>query len=285
VQVSVVDSTGLATAVAPQVYTYVGGMPVVSAVSPGSGPSTGGNTVIISGRLFLGATGVKFGTVAAKSFTVVSASQITAVAPAGVDGTMVDVQVIGPSGTSTASDATTYVYGAPVVTALSPAAGPAAGGNIVVMTGVGLFGATKVMFGSTEAPGLNSTTATELRVTAPAGADGTTVDVTVIGPGGTSLATAATRYAYGAPLVKSVTPSLGPATGVTPVTILGSGFTGLSGASAVRFGTRNALSYTVVSDTMIFALSPPGTGGQSVAVTVTNPAGLSPATAYFLYIG
>ena len=132
---------------------------------------------------------------------------------------------------------------------------------------------------------MNFSSATEMRVVAPAGADGTTVDITIVGLGGTSAACAAGRYAYGPPLVSTVTPSIGPYSGSTAVTILGRGFTGLSGPSAVRFGSTNAVSYQVVSDTKITAVAPPGVAGENVPVTVTNPAGTSPDTAYFLYMG
>jgi hypothetical protein len=283
VQVSVTDSTGVAISIAPQPFSYSSGGPAVSSVSPGSGPSEGGNTVTISGELLVGATGVRFGSKSAQSFTVVSASQITAVAPAGVTGTSVDISVTGPYGTSVSSAGSKYCYGAPAITSVQPAAGPAAGGNSVVITGVGLFGVSDVLFGDETAESVTFSSATEIRAVAPAGPEGTTVDVRVVGPGGTSLATSATRYAYGAPLIFTVSPSMGPAGGSTVATIKGSGFTGLTGASAVRFGAKNALSYTVVSDILIRAVSPPGTAGKSVPVTVTNPAGTSPAIATFLY--
>ena len=58
--------------------------------SPGStrtsGPAAGGTAVTITGTNFTGATAVKFGTTAATTFTVNSATSITATAPAGVGG-------------------------------------------------------------------------------------------------------------------------------------------------------------------------------------------------------
>ena len=47
-----------------------------------SGPAAGGTAVTLSGRGFTNATAVRFGTVPAASYTVVSDAQITAVAPA-----------------------------------------------------------------------------------------------------------------------------------------------------------------------------------------------------------
>jgi hypothetical protein len=73
------------------------------------------------------------------------------------------------------------------------------------------------------------------------------------------------------PSVSSISPSLGPPEGGTPVTIQGSDFTG---ASAVMFGSTAATSFTVDSSTEITATSPPGAIGPE-DVTVTGPRGTS----------
>jgi IPT/TIG domain len=67
-----------------------------------------------------------------------------------------------------------------------------------------------------------------------------------------------------------VNPSAGRESGGTTVTISG---TNLSGATAVRFGSTDAASFSVSSDTSIAAVSPPGTG--TADVTVTTPGGTS----------
>ncbi len=73
------------------------------------------------------------------------------------------------------------------------------------------------------------------------------------------------------PSVSSISPSLGPPEGGTPVTIQGSDF---AGASAVMFGSTPATSFTVDSSTEITATSPTGTIGPE-DVTVTGPRGTS----------
>jgi alpha-tubulin suppressor-like RCC1 family protein len=74
------------------------------------------------------------------------------------------------------------------------------------------------------------------------------------------------------PTVTGVSPAVGPRTGETTVTVTGTGF---SEASAVRFGTTSATHFTINSSTSITAVSPAGSG--TVDVTVTAPAGTSPA--------
>ena len=76
-----------------------GVLPTVSGVSPESGP-TAGETVVITGTGFAGATAVYFGGTAVTSFSINdTATQIIANAPAESAGT-VNVTVVTPGGTS-----------------------------------------------------------------------------------------------------------------------------------------------------------------------------------------
>jgi hypothetical protein len=62
----------------------------------------------------------------------------------------------------------------------------------------------------------------------------------------------------------SLLPDSGPAAGGTAVLISGSGFTG---ATAVHFGAANAATFSVVSDSVLNAVTPAGSGTASVSVT------------------
>ena len=95
VQVTVTTAGGTSNGVA---YTYIA-VPTLTTVAPNAGPVTGGTTVVLTGTALTGATAVNFGGTPATSFTVDSATQITAVAPAGVAGT-VQVTVTTGGGTS-----------------------------------------------------------------------------------------------------------------------------------------------------------------------------------------
>ncbi len=112
-------ASGATTAMSSS-FTITAPAPTVTAVNPNSGTTSGGTSVIITGTNFTGATAVKFGATAATSFTVNSASQITAVAPAETAGT-VNITVTTTAGTSnvTASDDFTYTAPAPTITAVS----------------------------------------------------------------------------------------------------------------------------------------------------------------------
>ena len=249
--------------------------PAITKVSPARGPTGGDTRVVITGSGFTGATGVSFGTAAAK-FTVDSGTQVTATSPPGT-GT-VDITVTTPAGTSATAAADQYTYttatAAPAVTRVSPARGPTGGGTRVVITGSGFTGATGVSFG-TAAAKFTVDSGTQVTATSPPGTG--TVDITVTTPAGTSATAAADQYTYttatAAPAVTRVSPARGPTGGGTRVVITGSGFTGATGVS---FGTA-AAKFTVDSGTQVTATSPPGTG--TVDITVTTPAGTSATAA------
>lgn len=95
VDTTVTTPGGTSATSASDQFTYV--MPSVSSVSPNAGPVAGGQTVTIHGTNLTGATGVTFGTAAATNVTVVSDTQLTAVAPAHLAG-MVDLVVTTPRG-------------------------------------------------------------------------------------------------------------------------------------------------------------------------------------------
>src|SRR5208337_838630 len=225
-------------------------------------------TVTVTGTGFTGATSVKFGTTAATSYTVVSATSITAVSPAGSAGT-VDVTVTTPGGISATSPADEFTYDpVPTVTGVTPAAGPVAGGTTVTITGTGFTGAT-VDFGLTGASSVTVVSGTSITAVSPAGTG--TVDVTVTTPGGISATSPADEFTYDpVPAVTGISPAAGPVAGGTTVTVTGTGF--VTGAT-VDFGLTGASSVTVVSGTSITAVSPAGTG--TVDVTVTTPGGTS----------
>ena len=250
---------------------YIYGGPDGHGRDAGRGPTAGGMSVVITGTNLTGATAVTFGGTAASSYTVNSATQITATAPARSAGT-VDIRVTTAGGQSATNTGDRFTYmPAPTVTDVTPDAGPTAGGTSVVIIGTNLTGATAVSFGGTAASSFTVNSATQITATAPARSAGT-VDITVTTASGTSTTSSSDRFAYiAAPTVTGVTPTVGPTAGGTSVVITG---TNLSGATAVSFGGTAATSYTVNSATQITATSPARSAG-TVDITVTTVGGTS----------
>jgi hypothetical protein len=170
--------------------------PTVTSVTPNNGPNTGGTQVAIAGANLSGATGVQFGSTPATSFTVNSATSVTATAPAGNAGA-VDVTVTTPGGTSATSSADQFTYvvpppSPPTVIIVNPNSGPA--GTSVTVSGSNFTGVTEVDFGSGNKATFTVNNSTTLTATAPAGSG--TVDVTVTTAGGTSKTLTDDQFTY-----------------------------------------------------------------------------------------
>lgn len=250
-------------------YTYVPA-PTLTSITPAQGPLPGGNPVTLTGTGFTEVAGVFFGSVPASSFTVVDSTHITAVAPGGNPAGPVQVTVTTFSGTSNA--VSYFSVPAPLLTDVSPPQGPTAGGNNVTLAGSGFTGTTSVHFGASAAPSFTVVSDNQLSVHSPVGTG--TVPVTVTTAGGTSSGTVSYTY-LPAPVLTSLIPNQGPATGGNPVTLTG---TSLTFASTVSFGGTLA-PFTVLSDTQVVALAPAGPAGP-VTVTITTSGGTSNGLTY-----
>lgn len=97
------------TATMASAFTYTSA-PTISSLSPNSGPVTGGTTVTILGSGFASGAAVSFGGLSSTSVTCVSSSQIRAVVPSSLAGTIA-VTVTNPDTQSgTLSSAFTYYH-------------------------------------------------------------------------------------------------------------------------------------------------------------------------------
>ncbi|PWN00886.1 hypothetical protein DJ010_21410 [Nocardioides silvaticus] len=276
--ITVTTAGGVSAAVTAAAFTYAAPAPAVTSIAPSSGPIAGGTDVVIKGTGFTGATKVLFGTAPAASFTVDSATQITAVSPTSATTGLRAVTVTTASGTSAAVTAAAFTYTAPVpvLTSIAPSSGPIAGGTAVVITGTGFSGATRVKFGNAGlAPSFTVDSATQITAISPPSTAIGLRAITVTTPGGTSAYVDAGGFTYTAPApsVTTISPSSGPLSGGTNVVITGNNFTG---ATRVTFGVAgHAPSFTVDSPTQITAVSPPSTTIALRAITVTTVGGTS----------
>src|SRR5690348_6431248 len=218
VNITVTTAGGTSAILAADQFTFTANPPAVTGVSPNVGPTTGGTQVVITGSNMSGATTVMFGSTAAASFTLNSATQITAVSPAEGAGT-VNVTVTAAGGTSATSTADQFTfYAAPTVTGISPNSGGTVGGTQVVINGSNLGGATAVKFGGAAAASFAVNSATQITAVSPAESAGM-VNITVTTPGGTSASSAADQFAFYAVGVLS---GYNAATGYDRATGLGS---------------------------------------------------------------
>lgn len=177
VDVAVTTPVGVSTPSAATQFTYLWDGPTVTRVAPDHGSVAGGTTVEITGTGLAAATAVDFGDSASSTFTVNSDTSITALAPPGTVGP-VDVRVTTDRRTPVAAlDVFTYVD-VPVISAVTPATGPTAGGTTVTITGTGFLDVSGVTLGGSQATGLTVVSPTTLTVVTPGHSAGA-VDVVV----------------------------------------------------------------------------------------------------------
>jgi subtilase family serine protease len=106
VHVTVTTRAGTSTRTRADVFNYLG-VPIVSHLTPARGRASGGETVVLTGSGFSGATAVAFGGVRAR-FTVVSAARIAATAPPGHGRVAVTVRSQSGRSARVASDVFSY---------------------------------------------------------------------------------------------------------------------------------------------------------------------------------
>jgi len=150
--------------------------PTITSFTPTS--SLAGATVTINGTNFTGASQVQFGGVNAASFTVVSATQITAVVAAG--SASGNVSVTAPGGTVSLAGFTFLLP--PTISSFTPTTAQA--GATITINGTNFTGATAVNFGNTPAASFTVVSAVQITAVVPVLGGGGLISVTTpIGTG------------------------------------------------------------------------------------------------------
>lgn len=277
VDVTVHGPGGTSAVGTPDVFTYRAA-PVVTALSPDTGPTAGGTAVTISGRDFTGATAVDFGTTPA-TFTVVSDTQINAVTPPGTGSVPVTVTTAGGTSVSPAAPPTFSYADPPQIASVSPSRGSTAGGDTVTVSGQFLGSATSLLIDGVPVA-FTVVDANTITAVTPAHARAI-VDVAVTTPDGTATAAGAYRY-VGTPLVTGVSPASGSKAGGTQVTLSGVDLVDVTSVVLVDRNSadkkRTAVAFSEMADGTIVFTTPahhPGT----VGIEVTTRYGTSPSSA------
>src|SRR4029079_174645 len=215
---------------------------------------------------FTGATAVKFGTVAASSYTVDDDSHITVTVPTtAVRG---NVTVTTPAGPSNPLAFTVVLP--PTISSFSPVSGVA--GTVVTITGTNLAGPTAATFNGTPAVAINGISATQVKATVAPGATSGKIALTSIAGTAHSAANFTIPFA-----ITSFSPQSG-LPGDT-VTITGIGF---SRVIAVKFGSAQA-GGTVDSDTQITVTVP--LGATDGPIVISDGSVATPSASSFDVIG
>ena len=227
---------------------------------------------------------IQYGTVSGSPSTTIDAGNVTSRAITGLTaGTTYYFRVVAYNTSGQASSPSAQVSytvpavpsgpGTPTITSVSPSSGPVTGGTQITINGTNFATSGTIRVGGTQATGITRVSSTQLRATTPAGSAGAR-DVQVINGNGSSAALPG-AFTYTAtpttPTLTSVSPTSGPTTGGTTITLTGSNF--VSGAT-VRVAGVAATNVVFSSATQITARTPAGTAGAR-DVQITNPNGQS----------
>jgi IPT/TIG domain. len=259
-----------------KVNAVVNPAPTVSAVSPVTGSQAGGTVTTITGTGFLANATVKFGGTSATNVTVVSATSITATAPAHGAGAVDVVVTNTDTKAATLAQAFTYAVPGPTISTIAPATGPTTGGTLITITGTGFLTGATVKIGALPATDVTVVSATSITARTPLGpaTEQLSTDVVVTNPDATkATATGAFTYSVPALTVISVTPNttvpIGTSgAGPVVVTIFGAGFTTALNTS-VTVGGIAATNVQVIDAVTIRATFPTHAAG-SADVVVTG---------------
>ncbi|AXY74205.1 hypothetical protein D3H65_09565 [Paraflavitalea soli] len=239
--------------------------PAITSFAPVA--ATAGTVITITGSNFLAVESVTIGGIQA-TYTVVSSTIITVIAPSGKAG-VVEVRTKG--GIAQLSGYTAI----PAIATFSPAIGTQ--GTILKIKGTSLLDVTGVTIGGM--PAVSFTVITADSMTAQVGL-GATGSVVVSAPGNTA-SRAGFTYAD-PPAITSFTPSSGPIG--TSVTIIGTNFRPVTGENIVMFGSLRA-TVTAASSTSLIVTVPAGATAHNITVTTNGLTAFSSRTFQTTFAG
>jgi len=253
-------------------------LPTITGLSPSSAIAGGAAfTLTVNGTNFVSGATINWNG-APLATTFVSATQLTAAAPANLiasPGTA-SVTVTTPAGTSPGNAFTINPASVPTITTLSPSSATAGSAAFTLTVSGTNFASGAVVNWATTALATTYVSATQLTAAVPASliASAGTAAITVAEPAGTSAAATFTINAAPAPTIASLSPSSAIAgdAGFT-LTVNGTNFT----SSAVVNWASTALTTTYVSATQLTAAVPASliASAGSASITVSEPAGSS----------
>lgn len=265
--------------------------PVIAAVQPNHGPTTGGFEVSLPGDNYgTSPTSLKLsvGGEACERSTWVSNTMAKCFVPAGVGITHVVAEVEGQKSDDSKDDSDVFSYDAPKLTMINPSSGNPEGGLLVTLEGKN-FGSRKdkasVLLGDTPARVVHVTN-NQILFVLPPGEGQEDVSVRVAGQENVVAKGEETVVmAYSGPRVTGVSPNHGQTQGGQAVTILGRDLGLANSKIDVEVGGIDCIESTWVSETAVTCVTPPGAGGaKRVKVVIDGKlTATSPMSASFSY--
>jgi len=242
-------------------FTYEGA-PHPASLAPAWGWLDGGDEILISGTGFSEDDAAWFGDLPAPETVLLTPTLLRTVTPASESGA-VDVRVVGPYGEGLLPGGFYYIGPAfiegPMIQAVFPEEGPAAGGTVAHVKANGTFdpATATIRFDGAEASILEIDEEWLLfTVEVPPGSPGPAV-VSLMTDDGEASPPGAYYYTDDLAVI-SATPGSGPSEGGTTLSIMGQGF---GDGVSVLVGASPADAVTILGPGELLAVTPPGSPG------------------------
>jgi IPT/TIG domain-containing protein len=187
--------------------------PMISSITPSSGPPGGGTQVTIAGSGLSSvneADDILFGSEFASRIVSITDSEVVVITPPASAIGDVDVTLSTVNGFVNITNGFDYMIS---IDSIYPASGPVAGGTTLTITGSGLLHVTGIEFNDTAATSMTITSDTQLTVVTPPATVASSVDVTFLGPAGTGVYFEMGGYNY---VAAAAAPASGGSTAASP---------------------------------------------------------------------
>ncbi|KAJ4461864.1 putative phospholipase D [Paratrimastix pyriformis] len=256
-------------------FAYQGAAPTLTDVSPATGLIGGGTELTLTGTNFRTGVTVTLGGVPCHNPTLTSATRLTCTTAPGAAGVVAVVLANTDLTTVTKTNGFTYVeLGlSPDLLSITPAAGPQDAATGVTLSGSNFRAAMTVTVGGQACTGVNVTAyGSQATCTVAAGGPNGPADVVLTNADGTtSTATGAFVFTGPLPTVTGASPSVGPQTAATALTLTGTNF---RAGATVTVGDQNCTGVAVTSATSLQCNLAPSTSSPAAngpaQVVVTN---------------
>ncbi|WP_051416852.1 MULTISPECIES: IPT/TIG domain-containing protein [Paenibacillus] len=248
----------------------------LTSVSPSEGELTGGLLITLTGKNFVSGAKVYFNDVLLQS-TTYSSTQIKANTPSWTQPGTVTIKVVNPNNESVelVNGFTYKEPPTPEVQSVTPNQGELTGGLVITLSGNNFDTGVKVYFNDSLVQATRYSS-TQIKVSTPKWTVAGPVDIKVVNSTGKSV-TVPSGFTYLAPpplpspVITSLSPTEGPLTGGTLITITGQNF--VTGAQV--YFNDTLIQSTVYSKSQIKARTPRWTVAEPVNIRVVNPDGQS----------
>ncbi|PIZ04590.1 MAG: hypothetical protein COY58_03405 [Gammaproteobacteria bacterium CG_4_10_14_0_8_um_filter_38_16] len=246
-------------------------------ISPNSGSTSGGDSVVIAGTHLSGITSVTFGG-AQTQITANSSTSITVITPLSINAGAVDVDATKPDGNTVTLGTYNYIIVPPSINAISPNSGSTGGGDSITITGNNLLNVMRVTFDSASSKIISDTTTAITVQTPPHNTTGA-VNVVVKTAGGNATDSKAYHYLLLPPTISGISPASGSINGGNSVTISGAH---LSDPVSVTFDGESAALITNTASS-ITVTTPLHSAQGTVDVVVTTSGGTTTDSGAYTY--